>query len=170
MKRFMSLLYATALVGAGPGCSKDSRPGAPAATDGNVPTANVRPDEELLQGTWAMISLESDGRKKQDVAQGRVLINGKELTLGTEGESGEAFTFKLWPREMPKGIDLFMAEPKTPILGIYKVEGDSLTLCVRGRGGRKKDGTPIDPRELTRPSSFSSEGGNLLLVLTRKKS
>ena len=69
----------------------------------------------------------------------------------------------------PKGIDLLApAEPKAPTLGIYKLEVDSLTLCVRGQGGRNKDGTPADPIELTRPNSFSSEGGNLLLLLKKQ--
>jgi uncharacterized protein (TIGR03067 family) len=125
-------------------------------------------DEELLQGTWVVVSFEKDGRKHPDPGKGRVVIRKSELSIGQEGEAGDTFTFKLHPTEKPKGIDLKMPGEKTPTLGIYRLEGDRLTLCVRGRGDRKKDGTPSDLRESSRPKEFATEG-NMLMVLTRKK-
>jgi uncharacterized protein (TIGR03067 family) len=117
-----------------------------------------------------MISFEKDGRTVKDLAKGRLIIKGAELSLGAEGEAGDTFRFRLSPQTTPKGIDLLSpAEPKSPTLGIYKVEGDSLSLCLRGRGARNKDGTPTDPIELIRPKSFSSADGSMLLVLARKK-
>src|SRR5262249_26974280 len=141
-----------------------------ATADGHGEKADQRSDTDLLQGSWTMISFERDGRKEKDVADGRVVIKSTKLSLGAKGEIGDSFTFRLFPQRTLKGIDLLATgEPKIPTLGIYKLEGNQLTLCVRGRGARNKDGTPADPIERTRPKTFSSEGGNLLLVLVRKK-
>ncbi len=171
MAQIMNRVVVAALLAAvAQGYGQESKSGGPAARDGNVRKATPRPDEELLQGTWAVVSFEKGGRKEKDVAKGRVIINGAKLSLGAEGEAGDNFTFRLFPQQTPKGIDLLTAaEPKASTLGIYKIEGELLTLCVRGRGSRTKEGKPDDPRELTRPGKFSSEDGNLLLVLMRKK-
>lgn len=148
------------------GCSRPS--GKAAERKKPPPKAATPADEELLQGTWLVVSFEKDGRKQPDPGKGRIVIKGAELSIGEEGEAEDTFSFKLLPTENPKGIDLKMPGEKTPTLGIYRLEGDRLTLCVRGRGGRKKDGTPSDPQELVRPKEFASEG-NMLMVLTRKK-
>ena len=67
----MNRLFVVALVVAlGTGCGKQSKLGSPSATDRHGQKAEANPDEELLQGTWAMISFEKDGRKEKDVAKG----------------------------------------------------------------------------------------------------
>ena len=76
------LVVATLVAALGLGCSKDSKPGTTAATGGQGQKTDARPDEELLQGTWVMISFEKDGRNEKDVAKGRVIIKGAELSLG----------------------------------------------------------------------------------------
>ncbi len=178
MKYPMSCLVLCLFLATPLGCGLQPKPDAPAPQEKppNEKAVHEKPpqkaaaptDEELLQGTWLVVSFEKDGRKQPDPSKGRVVIKGTELSIGEEGEKGDTFNFNLLPTENPKGIDLKMPGEKTPTLGIYRLEGDRLTLCVRGRGGRKKDGTPLDPLELIRPKEFASEG-NMLMVLTRKK-
>lgn len=164
------LMVATLVLAFSQGYSMDSNTGTFATMDGQGQKNDVQPDEELLQGTWDMKSFERDGREVEDLPKGRVIIKGKELSLGEEADAEDTFTIRLTPQDNPKGIDLILpAEPKAPTLGIYKLEGDLLTLCLRGRGSRNKDGTPTDPIESTRPKGFSSENGNMLIVLIRRK-
>lgn len=135
---------------------------------GSGQAAPARTDEELLQGTWVVVSAEKDGNKPADVSKGRVVFKGTKITLGDEGQPGETFTFKFSPKANPKGITLVgPGDSKDSVPGIYKLDGDSLTLCVRGKSGRAKDAPP-DPLEAQPPTKFSSEGC-LLIVLTRKK-
>jgi uncharacterized protein (TIGR03067 family) len=112
---------------------------------------------EKLQGDWMMVSSETSGKKAPDniVKISSVSIKGDQW-LAKLGGRETKFTIKVDPTKSPRTIDFTgpssTGEVTSP--GVYKLEGDSLTVCIAGRG---KD----------RPKEFKSEDGSMLLVYKR---
>lgn len=119
-------------------------------------------DAEKLVGTWVAESGEQGGEKAPEDK-----IKGLELTFAADGkvtlkspkEPGKQkeATFKLDGAKNPKEIDL-TPEGDEPVRGIYKIEGNKLTLCMAHKQ---------DPR----PTEFASQAGTkqVLIVLKREK-
>jgi uncharacterized protein (TIGR03067 family) len=123
----------------------------------------MRDDLELLQGTWNVTSLEVEGQQMPDnmLGDAEILIKGKRFTSTGMGAIYEG-TLKLDPSASPPQLDMkFDAGPEkgNTNLGIYKVSGNSLKLCIATRGS-------------VRPSRFASTPGSgfALEVLTRGNS
>jgi RNA polymerase sigma factor (sigma-70 family) len=128
-----------------------------------------RHDLALLQGTWRRVSSEVDGRKVYPDPNQPVLPDSPVYRVVFKDDGWYDFgpgaktpekhhVIKLDPTRRPKSIDLYLLDDKgnpdgrTPIPGIYKIEGDILTLCLNIGWG------PEDrPKEFaTRPSPKSS--------------
>jgi uncharacterized protein (TIGR03067 family) len=98
-------------------------------------------DKELekLQGDWTMVSRELNGRKIPDeVAINKLTIKGDQWIL----TPGATASIKIDGSKDPKWIDLtFPRGTGTASPGIYKLEGDTLTICrvLAGKGERPKD-------------------------------
>jgi uncharacterized protein (TIGR03067 family) len=118
-------------------------------------------DVRRIQGTWLAISVEHNGQ----VAPNRE-VEGVTMTFGGDkvkviGFKGiheeEEGTFQLGSTQRPKWLDLTLAKRRMP--GIYKLDADSLTICVtQDEGGE-------------RPKTFTTDRGTALslIVLKRQK-
>jgi uncharacterized protein (TIGR03067 family) len=117
-------------------------------------------DKELLQGTWVAVSGEIQGERlrAEDVRGGRLVFKGGNARITMPGgEQGEG-TFKLDPAVDPKEIDVIRAGDSGGMLGIYRLDGDRLTICM---------GDPGEPRPKRFETTPDSKFNHMLLVLQR---
>ena len=113
-----------------------------------------------LVGEWAAVSGVSDGKPDNPepgttitfTADGKVLL--KE---GKDDRKDEQVTYKCDPKKDPAEIEIVPpAKEKEPtMLGIYKIEGDKLILCL-SMGGE-------------RPKEFASAAGSKFMLVTCKR-
>ncbi len=125
--------------------------------------AEVKDPAEELQGGWSMVLLFASGEETPaGEAKGSELVVQDDVYRSKLGATAEAATFKIDATKSPKAIDFTFtsgfSKGKT-IKGIYKLEGDDLTIC---RG--------LSP-EAARPEEFAAplDSGLLLVVWKRSK-
>jgi uncharacterized protein (TIGR03067 family) len=117
-------------------------------------------DEDKIVGTWAFMSFEKGGQKEpeEDFKEAKLIFaaDGKLTAKLPKGEKGG--TYKLDPAKKPKAITITTENGGT-ILGIYKLERDTLTVCLG------------DENDNDRPTEFASKEGTkvVLVVLKREK-
>ncbi|WP_406693616.1 TIGR03067 domain-containing protein [Singulisphaera sp. Ch08] len=121
----------------------------------------VESDTKKIQGVWNLVSTESDGQvvaseslKGRDA---RMVLEDDRVIMKMGEKSAFLGTFKLDPSRTPRWYDRTYSDG-TPRRGIYRLEGDSLTICLAGLG---KD----------RPTAFGTKQGDglSLLVYQREK-
>jgi uncharacterized protein (TIGR03067 family) len=127
---------------------------APAAKDGKE-----RPPS--LVGEWEAVKGVRDGAET-DIPAGRYTLtftaDGKMTERRAGGPNGEG-TYATDPAKAPAEVDFVSTSEKgkPPVRGIYKVDGDTLTLCLV-----EKDGAE-------RPKSFdASDGSKAVLVILKR--
>ena len=108
-------------------------------------------DLELLQGIWTVTALEADGQETPAtmLANARIVIQRDRFTSTGMGADYEG-TVKLSTSTKPRQIDMkFDAGPEkgNTNLGIYKLDGDTLKICLATSG-------------TVRPSRFKSTSGS----------
>lgn len=115
-------------------------------------------DQDKLQGAWKIVKAIKDGEAipAAELETQELLVKGNQMTFKAP-QGNEVVTFMLDPSAKPQTID-FTAPKKQSIPGIYKLEGDTLTLCFR-------------PESKHRPKEFESKKKSdvRLMVLERKK-
>jgi uncharacterized protein (TIGR03067 family) len=123
---------------------------------------------EKLQGTWKLIGYEHEGSTGDLEPRLRFVVRRDTFAFTTSGGHDLAKgTMRLDPTTSPRKIDLkgrvwAKGTPRegtpTRLLGIYKLEGDTLWIC-----GRVFGDPPDWPQ--VRPTAFKTERGDDLLLL-----
>jgi uncharacterized protein (TIGR03067 family) len=118
--------------------------------------------EESIVGEWAGESMVRGGKVRpvpeggitfKFTADGKLIVNE-----GNRGER-EVGSYKLDSKKNPSEFDLTPPPEKSdkPVLGIYKLDGDTLTLCVSDDDGA------------ARPTKFESPDGTRIMLMTLKR-
>jgi uncharacterized protein (TIGR03067 family) len=125
-----------------------------------APAPSEKKDEDKIQGTWTVVSIEHAGMKDtdEDAKKTTVVFKDGNVILHVAGNTKKA-KITLDPAKKPKTIDMMPEEKREkPSLGIYELKGDELRLCFAEDGGE-------------RPSEFATRAGSdqTLVVLKREK-
>jgi RNA polymerase sigma factor (sigma-70 family) len=117
-------------------------------------------DEEKILGTWDYVSVETKGENlpQKEIKGARMIFaaEGKFTAINSKGE--KKGTYKLDPAKKPREITTTNDDGKKH-LGIYKLDGDTLTICMH-----QEDGA-------ARPTEFATSKDTklVLVVLKREK-
>ena len=115
----------------------------------------VKTDSDKMQGVW-LVKRVSIGGEKMDSDGLNGVIKGNSLTIQAEGANGsEKLAFELDSAAKLRAMDFVAGKGKIVSFAIYKLEGDTLTICMA---------------EKKRPEKFASEKGSgvRLIVFERK--
>jgi uncharacterized protein (TIGR03067 family) len=118
--------------------------------------------EATIVGEWAGEKAVAGGQEKPVPEGGITFVftaDGKLTVKEGSREKPDAGSYKLDPKKDPPEIDIIPPADKKdpPVAGIYKLDGDTLTLCF----GRDKEGG--------RPTKFESPEGSNTIVMTLKR-
>jgi uncharacterized protein (TIGR03067 family) len=126
-----------------------------------APAPKEAPEKEpaSLLGEWVGESGLKGGKPDKPPPGTTITFAADGKVILKEGRAGKAeeATYKADPKKDPPEIDLFppVTEKESPLLGIYKIEGDTLTICLA------KDGE--------RPKTFASPAGSKVMLITCKR-
>ena len=110
-------------------------------------------DLRRMQGTWDVVERSLGGRSVlREPTQ--ITIRGTRFQFIVRGEVRSDWIVELGPTESPRRMDRRpFAGGGSGLLGIYRFDGDRLTLCYSQHGAR--------------PTQFESSSGAYLMVLRR---
>ncbi|HEV3262550.1 MAG TPA: TIGR03067 domain-containing protein [Gemmataceae bacterium] len=121
---------------------------------------DAKDDQKNIQGTWTAVSIEQGGEKlaEEKVKDSRITFGADGKAHMKHGDKAQELTYELDSAKKPKQITLKGDDGKT-MLGIYKLDGDDLTICICGEDSNE------------RPTEFATKDGTKthLVVLKREK-
>ena len=120
--------------------------------------AAVRKELSRLQGTWRFTTLEIDGNAipEEAIRTSSIVIEGDTFVV-TSSAATYSGTFRLALGGSIKTIDLVFTrglEAGTTTLGIYRIDGDTWTICIGLAPSR------------ARPTDFATASGSGLALET----
>ncbi len=125
------------------------------------PSADAKKELERLQGDWTLTEVQRAG-KKFEVSDGKPALEIKGTKWILTGQNKSALIV-IHPKTEPKCFDLKSveeAEKGEVHEGIYKIAGDTLTICIyQGK----------DKQRPTRFEATAEQPNTFLLVLKRVK-
>ena len=112
-------------------------------------------DLKLLAGSWKPSAADLGGNKIDAMVleKASFIVEGENYSVSVN-DFMEKGTFKLDPKKEPKALDFFPTQGNNngkTFLCVYKIDGDSLTICYSLNG-------------TTRPENFEPLSNTLLLV------
>jgi len=122
----------------------------------------IKADLDKLQGVYKMVSLEVDGKAvpEDKLKSSTLTIKGDKYVVKVDEQTYETQMI-LDPQQKPKAIDMkFLdgANKDKTALGIYKIDGDTFTMCRRLNPGQ------------TRPQDFGTwPDTNTFMVVWKKQ-
>lgn len=126
---------------------------------------DVRKELKALEGKWRAVALEAGGKAlpKEAIPDFTYTIGADGKATGKMAKSEYTATMTVNPNKDPKTIDnvhVSGAQKGKKQYGVYKLEGDKLTVCM----------TPPGRAEGDRPKDFNTKGtANVLFVFERIK-
>ncbi len=113
------------------------------------------------QGAWAVVSLVRDGvaAPADVVAPIRRVVEEDHVVWRRDGKNFAGTKFEVDPSKSPRAIDLIPdggPARDRRVLGIYRLDGDDLTICVADPGG-------------PRPSAFEAGPGSKQTLQTFRR-
>jgi uncharacterized protein (TIGR03067 family) len=128
---------------------------------GSRTPAEDKKDAGGIDGKWELVASTADGKEAEpeELANRFMVVKGDKATFLYKDKERAAAVVKLDASKSPKQIDsTYLDGPAKGVTlkGIYKVEGDKLTICYGGFGKE-------------RPGEFASTAGSgaILTVLKR---
>jgi uncharacterized protein (TIGR03067 family) len=114
-------------------------------------TDPIRKDKAALQATWKVTESVSKGEKvpAEDIKDLALLFKGDAILIREGGKTFENFTFTLDPTKKIKEIDLTLkVGPQKGRVdrGIYRIDGDTLRICIQSNKDAPRPGEFISPR------------------------
>jgi uncharacterized protein (TIGR03067 family) len=128
---------------------------------GDEPVDSAKAEPAKHQGTWVATLMEREGQKTPAdvVATITRVVEGDNVVWKRAGKPFAGTSVRLDPKADPKTIDVRPdggPSRDTPVLGIYKLDGDDLTICMADAGA-------------TRPKEFSSPKGSKRTLMTFRR-
>ena len=116
---------------------------------------------EKFQGRWVLVSATIDGKawEEDEIKHRSVVFKGEKLTLLYKDKERGTASLKIDPSKSPAQIDTTNEDGPAKGLGlkgIYKFDGDTLTLCF------------VLPSK-DRPTEFASKPGSGTMLFVHKR-
>jgi uncharacterized protein (TIGR03067 family) len=123
-----------------------------------------------LQGSWTVVSVVKYGQPVKEAVGAKFTFDGDKLFMWGKpdlpGKNTPAYRVRLDSTTKPKQFDAFLHKgDMVELRGIYKIDGDQLTICCEDVSPDPKDKLPDRPKEYVSPECT----GIILFVFKRAK-